>query len=106
VPIGAPNWYARGGTRRMFDQQPLEAAAMVDAFLAALAFTGNQSFLDRAAVAYDWYSGRNSQGLVLVDGAGGCHDAITSDGLNPNMGAESTLSYLQASLFLTAAVTR
>lgn len=106
VPIGAPNWYARGGTRRIFDQQPLEAAAMVDAYLAALAYTENRSFFDRAAVAYDWYHGRNTQEIVVVESDGGCHDGVTQDGLNPNRGAESTLSYLQASLFLNAASMR
>lgn len=107
VPIGAPHWYERGGARRIFDQQPLEAAAMVDAFLAALRFTGAPRYLDAAAVAYDWYRGRNTAGLVVADVAsGGCHDAITENGLNPNMGAESTLAYLQASLFLSVAAER
>lgn len=103
VPIGAPRWYERGAARPLFDQQPLEASAMVDANLAAFSFTGNIRFLDEAAVAYDWFFGRNVAGLVVVDATcGGCHDGVRVTGLNPNMGAESTLAHLQATLFLNS----
>ncbi len=40
VPIGNDGWYARGGPRARFGQQPLEAAAMVDACLEAYGLTG------------------------------------------------------------------
>ena len=36
VPIGNDGWYKRGGNRAFYDQQPLEAAAMVDAAIDAL----------------------------------------------------------------------
>jgi hypothetical protein len=101
VPIGAPRWYERGAARPLFDQQPLEASAMVDANLAALSLTGNMRFFDQAKVAYEWFFGRNVAGLVVADARfGGCHDGITVSGANPNMGAESTLAHLQAVLFL------
>ena len=104
VPIGAPHWYACGGARRFYDQQPLEAAAMLDAYLAAAQFTGDARFYERAEVVYGWYHGRNTLGIPLADPeTGACHDALVRTGLNPNMGAESTLAYLQASLFLASA---
>jgi hypothetical protein len=104
IPIGAPRWYRRGGVRPVYDQQPLEAAAMVDMFLAAASWSGDESLRRKAGVAYEWYLGNNVAGLPLVNvEAGSCHDGITPDGLNPNMGAESTLAYLQSSLFLAAA---
>lgn len=103
VPIGAPRWYERGGTRPLFDQQPLEAAAMVDANLAAFGFTGNPRYFNEATVANEWFHGRNVAGIFVADtSCGGCQDGITANGPNPNMGAESTLAYLQASLFLNA----
>jgi hypothetical protein len=101
TPIGAPGWYGYGGTRPMYDQQPLEAAAMVDMFIAAARVCQMDSFLNDAKVAYEWYLGNNVAGTPLVDvDIGLCHDAIVPTGLNPNMGAESTLAYLQATLFL------
>lgn len=95
IPVGAPGWFARGGTRPYYSQQPLEAVAMMDAWLA----TGDQ---EQAIVAYEWYLGRNTDDLVVADVAsGGCRDAIHAKGqLNPNMGAESTLAYLQATFTL------
>jgi hypothetical protein len=101
VPIGAPGWYRKGGERPIYDQQPLEAAAMVDAFLAAERWLGNRSYRGEAYVAFEWFTGRNVSGLALADeDVGSCQDGITPEGLNPNMGAESTLAYLQAALFL------
>ena len=40
VPIGNMGWHVRGGKRARYGQQPLEAAAMVDAALVAHAVTG------------------------------------------------------------------
>ena len=103
VPVGAPGWYHRDGDRPIYDQQPLEAAAQVDMLLAAAQLTGEQSYADDAYDAYEWFFGNNILGVSVADAAtGGCHDAIVPNGLNPNMGAESTLAYLQAALFIDA----
>ncbi len=90
-PIGAPGWYGRGGERPYYAQQPLEALAMVDVWVA----TGEP---ERARVAYEWFIGNNRDNLVVADvQAGGCRDGIDGPGhLNTCMGAESTLAYLQA----------
>jgi hypothetical protein len=92
-PIGAPGWYPRGGERPYYAAQPLEALAMVDAWLA-------YGDTERAQIAYEWYLGRNREELAVADAAtGGCHDGIDGpDALNACMGAESTLAYVQACL--------
>lgn len=101
VPIGAPGWYRKGGKRPTFDQQPLEAAAMVDMFLAAERFQNDASFRLDARTAFEWFTGKNVGGLALADeDVGSCYDGLTPGGVNENMGAESTLAYLQAVLFL------
>ena len=48
-------------TRARFGQQPLEAAAMVAACLAAHAATGDARYRTLAGLAGDWYFGRNTQ---------------------------------------------
>jgi hypothetical protein len=90
-PIGAPGWYPRGGERPYYAAQPLEALAMVDAWLAY----GDS---ERAQIAYEWFLGRNREDCTVADEAiGGCHDGINGPhSLNENMGAESTLAYVQA----------
>ena len=40
VPIGSNGFYPRGGERARFDQQPVEAQAMVSACLEAYRITG------------------------------------------------------------------
>jgi hypothetical protein len=101
VPVGAPGWYRKGQERPIYDQQPLEAAAMVDVFLAAERWQNNVSYRRDARVAFEWFTGNNVGGVALADlDVGSCYDGLTRDGLNQNMGAESTLAYLQGALFL------
>jgi hypothetical protein len=102
VPIGNDGWYPRGGMRARFGQQPLEAAAMVAACLAAHAATGDAQYRSLAGLAGDWYFGRNTQGFLMVTN-GGCRDGIDAGGVSPNMGAESTLAYLMSAISLSAA---
>jgi glycosyltransferase involved in cell wall biosynthesis len=86
------------------DEQPLDAAALVEACVEAYRSTGQGLYRDRALRALDWFHGRNRWGLALVDPVSqGCHDGVGPDGLNANQGAESTLAYLQARLAVAAA---
>ena len=94
-PVGNRGWLSRGGEKARFDQQPLEAAAAVDAFLAAdrAGLRGARADAERAL---QWFYGQNVLGIPLVDERGGCSDGVDADGLNANRGAESTLAYLMA----------
>jgi hypothetical protein len=104
VPIGSNGFYVRGGTRARFDQQPVEAHAMVSACLAAQASTGASHWGRQAHLAFDWFLGRNDLHLSLYDPAtGGCRDGLHSDRLNQNEGAESTLAFLMALLEIRVA---
>jgi hypothetical protein len=105
VPIGNAGWFERGGHRARYAQQPLEAAALVDAALAAQAATAEAGFRRLAEIACAWYAGRNTLGIVMVSG-GGCYDGLESEGHNRNMGAESTLAYLASSLALAEPATK
>ena len=97
IPIGNRGWYPRGGTRALYDQQPIEACAMVDAWLAAADLTGERAYRRQALHAFYWFFGVNSEGLTLAQPeTGGCFDGLQRAFVNPNMGAESTLSYLLA----------
>lgn len=106
VPIGSNGFYQRGGSRARFDQQPVEAHAMVSACLAAQAGTGDAKWGRHAHLAFDWFLGRNDLHLSLYDPAtGGCRDGLHSDRLNQNEGAESTLAFLLALLEMRVAET-
>lgn len=86
------------------DEQPIEAAALVEALVDALAATGDRVHGRRAVRAFEWFLGRNRLGVPVYDFAtGGCHDGLGQHTVNDNEGAESTLAFLQALLALDAA---
>lgn len=104
IPIGNDGWYSRGGERAIYDQQPIEACAMVDVWLAAYRISGDAEHLRRARVAFEWFNGLNTERLALADvETGGCHDGLLPGDINCNQGAESTLSYLHAALAMSVA---
>jgi hypothetical protein len=101
VPIGSNGFYLRDGTRARFDQQPVEAQAMVSACLAAYRLSNDASWQKEARIAFDWFLGRNDLSLPIYDPTtGGCRDGLHPDRPNENQGAESTLAFLQALLEL------
>ncbi len=99
APIGSNGFYERGGPKASFDQQPVEACAMVSACLQAQRVTGDERWAVRARRAFSWFLGQNHLQRSLYDAAtGGCRDGLHADRANENQGAESTLSFLLALL--------
>jgi glycosyltransferase involved in cell wall biosynthesis len=97
APIGSDGFYVRGGVKAEFDQQPVEAWAMVSACLEAHRLTGDRRWTSDARRAFNWFLGQNQLRQSLYDAAtGGCRDGLQAAGLNENQGAESTLSFLLA----------
>ncbi len=94
-PVGSNGFHRRGGTRAMFDQQPVEAHATISACLEAYRSTSDIWWHERAQDAFDWFIGSNDLGLeVYSPETGGCRDGLHVDRVNSNQGAESTLSFL------------
>ena len=97
VPIGNKGWYIKGGQRALYDQQPIEAGAMVEATTLAYKLTGSESYEQGIRQALGWFSGLNTKMVGLYDeSTGACSDGINEAGLNENQGAESTLAFLLA----------
>ncbi|MGB9073286.1 MAG: glycosyltransferase family 4 protein [Terriglobales bacterium] len=93
--IGTNGFYRRGGMRANFDQQPIEAQAMVSACLEAYRATSDLWWYEQAQRAFDWFIGWNDLGLELCSPkTGGCRDGLHVDRVNRNQGAESTLAFL------------
>jgi glycosyltransferase involved in cell wall biosynthesis len=97
APIGSEGWYQRGGVKAGFDQQPVEACAMVAACREAERVTGEQRWAGHARRAFAWFLGQNQLQQSLYDpSTGGCRDGLHPDRMNDNQGAESTVSFLLA----------
>jgi hypothetical protein len=104
APIGSDGFYPRGGTKAAFDQQPVEACAMISACLDARRISGDPMWSEKARRQFYWFVGQNQLHRSLYDpSTGGCRDGLHSDRVNENQGAESTLSFAMALLELRLA---
>jgi len=99
VPIGSQGFYSKTTEKARFDQQPIEACAVVSACLQAYRATGKGRWRKEAWSALNWFLGDNDLQIALYDPTtGGCRDGLHPDRANENQGAESTLSFLMALL--------
>jgi hypothetical protein len=79
----------------LFDQQPLEVAAIAEACARAYAVTTDSAWLAPIAQAWAWFLGHNDSGTPMFDpGTGAGFDGLQRNGRNENRGAESTLAAL------------
>jgi hypothetical protein len=99
VPVGSAGFYSKRAEKARFDQQPVEACAVVSACLQAYRATGKGRWRKEAWSAFNWFLGDNDLQVALYDpSTGGCRDGLHPDRANENQGAESTLSFLMALL--------
>jgi glycosyltransferase involved in cell wall biosynthesis len=99
VPIGSQGFYSKKTEKARFDQQPVEACAVVSACLEAYGVTGENRWRKEAWSAFNWFLGDNDLQVALYDpSTGGCRDGLHPDRANENQGAESTISFLMALL--------
>ncbi|NIJ37102.1 glycosyltransferase involved in cell wall biosynthesis [Sphingopyxis panaciterrae] len=86
--------FGLAGETLPFDQQPLEAWATIGACGAAFEKTGAKMWREYAEAAYRWFLGANDRGVPLASvRTGRCCDGLTPQGVNSNVGAESTLAF-------------
>ena len=97
--IGNKGWMPRNGERARFDQQPEEVMALVEACAEAFRVTSDNDWLMESRRCFDWFMGKNDLNIPVFDfKTGGCYDSLHPNGVNENMGAESTLAWLIALL--------
>lgn len=92
--IGNKNWYIKEGEKSQFDQQPIDAMAMVLMFQQAFKLTGKLEYLDKLVKSFMWFLGENDLCVKLYDAESkGCCDGLEYNGINRNQGAESTIAF-------------
>ncbi|MBU3924195.1 MAG: glycosyltransferase [Nanoarchaeota archaeon] len=102
--IGQNGWYKKAGKRAFYDQQPVDASSLVQTYLTAHSITQNPEYHKKAMASIHWFYGKNPLSQMVYDETtGGCFDGVGEHSLNMNQGAESTLSYLIARLFIEEA---
>lgn len=93
--IGNDGWLDKGGSRSMFDQQPVEVKSLINACLDVYIETGDKKWLDESERCLSWFLGQNDLQMPVCDcKTGGCCDGLEVQGVNSNQGAESTLAWI------------
>ncbi|MDC7228645.1 MAG: glycosyltransferase family 4 protein [Spirochaetales bacterium] len=97
--IGNDGWYKKDGKKSDFDQQPIDAMAMVLMYHKAFEVTKKELYLKNMFSSFMWFLGENDLCIPIYDfQTHGCNDGLKKTGVNRNQGAESTLAYLIAKL--------
>lgn len=114
LETGTHGWLSLTGTagrgpddpHPLWDQQPIEAAAIAQACLHAFEVTGDLSWVHGVRRAWGWFIGENDSRAMMYDSVVGAgYDGLEPYGRNSNCGAESTLaalSTLQCAISITA----
>ncbi|HEA71126.1 MAG TPA: glycosyltransferase [archaeon] len=99
APIGQNGWHHKNGHSASHDQQPVDAASMVQTLTVAFDITKEDRYMKLTIEAFHWFLGKNSLNQEVYNNlTGGCHDGVGENSLNMNQGAESSISYLLARL--------
>ncbi len=92
--IGNQGWYYQGQSKAEFDEQLVDAGALVEMFMTAWEATGETKYSRLAERAFGWFLGDNCHAQALYDPlTGGCYDSLMAEGVNQNQGAESVLAF-------------
>ena len=93
-PVGTESFGLAHTEPAMFDQQPLDAWAMIDACSAAAEIDNSPRWSALAERAYRWFLGDNDLGKsLLCNTSGECFDGLNPISVNLNHGAESVLAW-------------
>ncbi|WP_027169532.1 glycosyltransferase family 4 protein [Mesorhizobium sp. WSM3224] len=96
-PVGTKGFGEKRRPPHAFDQQPVEATAMISACLSAWRSTSEVVWQADATRIFAWFLGSNDLCVPLADTRdGSCCDGLHADRANQNKGGESVLSYLSS----------
>jgi len=103
--VGDQGWFPRDGERATFNQLPIEATSLAEAYIDAYVVERDERYLELARAAFEWFIGRNVQNTPLYDFAAfACADSLIRGGVSPNRGAEATTQWLLALLRVQTAL--
>jgi glycosyltransferase involved in cell wall biosynthesis len=95
--VGNEGWYSYNGEKPIFDQQPIEAGYLTQAYVSAYETVRDRKYLELARYSFEYFLGRNRLQTVMYDySTGAVCDGLNRDGMNCNQGAESIICFLMA----------
>jgi hypothetical protein len=95
--VGNHGWYSFNEEKPLFDQQPIEAGYLTQAYVSAYEIVHKKKYLELAKHSFEYFLGRNRLQTVMYNySTGSVCDGLTSSGINCNQGAESVICYFMA----------
>lgn len=95
--VGNKGWYSWNGEKPIFDQQPIEAGYLTQAYISAYEAVRVRKYLELARYSFEYFLGRNRLQIPMYDSlTGAVCDGLNCDGMNCNQGAESVICFLLA----------
>ena len=95
--VGNQGWYSYNGEKPLFDQQPIEAGYLTQAYVSAYESVRDRKYIQLAKYSFEYFLGRNRLRTVMYDySTGAVCDGLSSDGMNCNQGAEPVICFLMA----------
>ncbi len=80
-------------------EQPIDIAYTINALSKFYAVFEDEEYYNKIKTAFDWFLGDNHLHQIIYNPCtGGCYDGLEDSYINLNQGAESSVSYLMASL--------
>lgn len=96
-PVSTAEFGVAHAVPALFDQQPVEAWAAIDASIVSQTIAPDDLWLAHGEAAFAWFTGANDANAALGSTeTGECYDGIGKSGVNKNRGAESVLAWLFA----------
>jgi glycosyltransferase involved in cell wall biosynthesis len=97
--------FVRQGDNPEGEELPVTCATFIEALCALYYDNRDPQLLMPIRAAVDWFLGANRLNKTVYNFAtGGCHDAVTSAGINRNQGTEATVYCLMAFLSLNQVI--
>jgi glycosyltransferase involved in cell wall biosynthesis len=102
--ISNKSWLHKGQDSEPFGEQPIDIAYTIIALNRFYKVFGEQQYIEKLKIAFDWFLGNNHLNQIIYNPAtGGCFDGLEETQVNLNQGAESVLSYTISRLIIETA---
>lgn len=99
--IGNEGWFTKNGEISPNGEQPIEIPSLILMYQLLAEVNNAPIFCDKAKKSFQWFHGHNKLKAQLFDSkTKGCRDGIDKNTINQNQGAESTICYWLAYIFI------
>lgn len=99
--VGNAGWFPKSGMKTSIGEQAIEIPSLILMYQKLAEITNAPRYHHKAKDVFAWFHGNNRLGIELFDHeTKGCRDGLDERTVNQNQGAESSISYWLAYIFL------